>query len=239
MVVMMEFDRPVFRYPPIGADGNPVACVTLPDFQRIFDHANCWRLECHKERDRILSTKCEENPNVNWNRLVKELTAFFSDMGACKIRYIEAIRLRRANEMKCQVAAAAVSAPVTATNLKQPQLMNAQGSKKGQELLNADTKRAHEQQANRSGVAIASTDSQMLHQRITNSSALISNKLPFQLCFGVNVLVLFSDLPEPFDILQSHQDSDEDVASENSPLLPRLVDLSNPTFKFEHHHRWD
>ena len=93
----MDFDRPVFQYPLIGADGATIPCVTIADFERLFEDALYWRHLCNKERDRLLATNCQDDPNVTCSKVVKTLKMFFSDMRAC---YIEE-RCRR-SALRCQ-----------------------------------------------------------------------------------------------------------------------------------------
>jgi hypothetical protein len=96
----MEFDRPVFQYPPIGADGAPVPSVSLADFNRLYEDAQYWRQICRKEKDRILATNClDKKPNVTCSKALEALRIFYRDMLACQI---EERRRRSADQLKCQ-----------------------------------------------------------------------------------------------------------------------------------------
>jgi hypothetical protein len=95
----MEFDRPVFQYPLIGADGVPVPCATIADFYLSLVDALYWREQCLKEGYRLLASKGRGVPDVTCNKVVRSLDRFFSDMRACQI---EEKRRRNAEQLDCQ-----------------------------------------------------------------------------------------------------------------------------------------
>jgi hypothetical protein len=157
-IITMEFDRPVFQYPPIGADGAPVPCVTIADFNRLIDDALYWRQQCIKERDRILATNClEKKPNVICRKVAKTLRMFFSDM---RTFYIEERRRRSAVTRKCQ----------RTSEVQNSKLLQRSGQ------LQTDINVA--QNMSPSGVVSTPSAPQihfpMIRQRFTNSSAIIS-----------------------------------------------------------------
>ena len=168
----MEFDRPVFQYPLIGSDGAPFKCACFADFKREFDHANYWRLQCLKEKDRTLNTNCPENPNVKWGQLVKDLTMFFTEMLACQKR-IETVRLRRANQMKCQLSSVAAEPVKHHANASAQESMRPCAAP-----VESETKcsqKIHASQTNAASVAsVPHCQFQLPHRRFSHSSLMSS-----------------------------------------------------------------
>jgi hypothetical protein len=161
----MEFDRPVFQYPPIGADGAPVPCVTLADFKQLLDDASTGVNNATKRKIEFWQQNCLDKPNVTCSKALKALRTFCSDMVACQIE-----ERRRRSAAKCQPL------PVATTSIEVQNSKLLQCSKSEHVQLQTDINFA--QNASPSG--LASTPSapqihfQSLRQSFTNSSAIIS-----------------------------------------------------------------